>query len=83
MGGVMSEPTLTEILRRLDELSQDVKEIPLRVQEEFVRREVYASERTHLDDRVRRLESRSEWLVRTIGALVIGLIFGISIMLGK
>lgn len=79
----MSEPTLTEILRRLDELSQDVKEIPLRVQEEFVRREVYTSERTHLDDRVRRLESRSEWLVRTIGALVIGLVFGISIMLGK
>jgi hypothetical protein len=83
MVGAMSEPTLTEIMRRLDELSQDVKEIPLRVQEEFVRREVYVSERIHLDDRVRRLESRSEWIVRTVGALIIGAAFSAAIMLGK
>jgi len=73
-----SEPTLTEIMRRLDELSQDVKDIPIRVQEEFVRRETYMAERRHLDDRVTRLESRSEWIVRTVGALVIGLIVGAS-----
>jgi len=72
------EPTLTEIMRRLDELSQDVKDIPIRVQEEFVRRETYTAERRHLDDRVSRLESRSEWIVRTVGALVIGLIVGAS-----
>jgi len=83
MAGAMSEPTLAEIMRRLDELSQDVKEIPLRVQEEFVRREVYVSERIHLDDRVRRLESRSEWIVRTVGALIIGAAFSAAIMLGK
>ena len=72
------EPTLGEIMRRLDELSQDVKDLPLRVQEEFVRRETYTAERLHLDDRVSRLESRSEWIVRTVGALVIGLIVGAS-----
>jgi hypothetical protein len=72
------EPTLGEILRRLDELSQDVKDLPLRVQEEFVRRETYVAERLHLDDRVSRLESRSEWIVRTVGALVIGLVVGAS-----
>jgi hypothetical protein len=79
----MSEPSLTEIMRRLDQLSVDVKEIPLRVQEEFVRREVYLSERGHIEDRVNRLESRSEWIVRTVGALVIGAIFGAALILGK
>ena len=73
-----NEPTLSEIMRRLDELSKDVKDLPLRVQEEFVRRETYTAERLHLDDRVSRLESRSEWIVRTIGALVIGLIASAS-----
>ena len=72
------DPTLGEIMRRLDELAQDVKDIPLRVQEEFVRRETYTAERRHLDDRVSRLESRSEWIVRTVGALVVGLIAGAS-----
>jgi hypothetical protein len=72
------EPTLGEIMRRLDELAQDVKDLPLRVQEEFVRRETYVAERRHLDDRVSRLESRSEWIVRTVGALVIGLVVGAS-----
>lgn len=75
------DPSLGEIMRRLDELAQDVKDIPLRVQEEFVRRETYTAERRHFDDRISRLESRSEWIVRTIGALVIGLVVGASNLL--
>lgn len=71
--GVMSqsEPTLTEIMRRLDELAQDVKDIPKNVEAAFVRSEVYKAERQYLDDRVSRLESRSEWIVRLIGAILI------------
>lgn len=78
-----SEPTLGEIMRRLEELSLEVRSIPLRFEETFVRREVYRSEREHIADRVNRLESRSEWVVRTIGALVIGAVFGAALMLAK
>ena len=51
-----SEPTLAEIMRRLDELSADVKNIPVMVNDQFVRHEVY----------------RHEWMWRTIGVLIIG-----------
>ena len=81
MVGVMSqsEPTLTEIMRRLDELAQDVKDIPKNVEAAFVRSEVYKAERQYLDDRVSRLESRSEWIVRLIGAILMSGIITASI----
>ena len=63
-----SEPTLTEIMRRLDELAQDVKDIPKNVEAAFVRSEVYKAERQYLDDRVSRLESRSEWIICKLSA---------------
>ena len=74
-----SEPTLTEIMRRLDELAQDVKDIPKNVEAAFVRSEVYKAERQYLDDRVSRLESRSEWIVRLIGAILMSGIITASI----
>ena len=79
--GVMSlnEPTLTEIMRRLDELAQDVKDIPKQVEASFVRSEVYQAERRYLDDRVSRLESRSEWIIRLIGAILMSGIITASI----
>lgn len=75
------EPTLGEIMRRLEELSIEVKSIPLRFEEMFLLREVYKSDQRHLADRVDKLESRAEWIVRTVGALVIGLVFGIAVMI--
>lgn len=77
------EPSLSEILRRLDELALEVKSMPLRFEEMFVLREVYKSEQRHLDDRIEKLESRSEWIVRTVGVLVIALVFGAAVMIGK
>lgn len=70
-------------MRRLDELSIEVKSIPLRFEEMFVLREVYRSDKDHVFDRVSKLESRSEWIVRTVGALVIGVVFGVAMMMGK
>ena len=78
----MQEPTLGEIMRRIDELSLDVKSIPLRFEEMFVRREVYRSDQGHLDKRVTSLESRSEWVVRTIGGLVITAVLAVAFYIG-
>lgn len=72
------EPTLGEIMRRLDELSLEVKSIPLRFEESFIRRDVYRAdlERVqdslkNLNERIKQQESRYEWVVRTVGAIVI------------
>lgn len=83
MSEFRQEPSLSEILRRLDELALEVKSMPLRFEEMFVLREVYKSEQRHLDDRIQKLESRSEWIVRTVGAVVIAMIFGVAMMIGK
>ena len=72
------EPTLGEILRRLEEVSIEVKSIPLRIDETYVRRDVYNSDLAkteqamdHIVHRIEQMESRSEWVIRTVGALVI------------
>lgn len=65
-------------MRRLDELSLAVREIPIRIDEAYLRRDVHEAQMDrvtqsldHLLERLRRLESRSEWLVRTVGGLII------------
>lgn len=83
MSQLPHEPSLSEILRRLDELALEVKSMPLRFEEMFVLREVYRSEQRHVDDRISKLESRSEWIVRTVGGLVIALVFGVAVMVGQ
>jgi hypothetical protein len=82
------EPTLGEILRRLEELSFEVKSIPLRIDENYLRRDVYQADLSrveqamdHIIHRIEQMESRSEWVVRTVGALVITAIVGIAIYL--
>lgn len=70
----LNEPTLGEIARRLDELAQDVKDIPIRISQEFVRADLHRAETNHLNDRVKKLESRHEWIVRTVGGLIFAVI---------
>ena len=78
------EPTLGEIMRRLDDLSLAVREIPIRIDETYLRRDVHEAQMgkvtqslDHLLDRIKKLESRSEWVVRTVGALVIAAVIGL------
>jgi hypothetical protein len=82
------QPTLGEIMRRLDELSLEVKAIPLRFEESFIRRDVYRAdlERVQdnlksLTDRIHKEESRSEWIVRTVGALVIASVLALAFVI--
>ena len=67
-----SEPTLAEIMRRLDELSADVKNIPVMVNDQFVRHEVYKTQYEYIEKRLTNIEGRHEWMWRTIGVLIIG-----------
>jgi hypothetical protein len=84
------EVTLGEIMRRLDDLTTEVKQINTNIGETYVRRDVYSSDSARfqqametITDRVAKMESRSEWVVRTVGALIIGAIVGGSIYVGQ
>jgi hypothetical protein len=84
------EVTLGEIMRRLDDLTTEVKQINTNIGETYVRRDVYSSDSARfqqametITDRVAKMESRSEWVVRTVGALIIAAIVGGSIYVGQ
>ena len=75
------ERTLGEIGRALDALIVEVRDLPAKLEQTYVRQDVYSadktaasSERESLVRRVTALESRSEWVIRTVGALIIAAI---------
>jgi hypothetical protein len=75
------EVTLGEIMRRLDELSDGMKQLNNSIGETYVRRDVYSADSQkisvtydHMIQRLEKMESRSEWVVRTIGVILIGAI---------
>lgn len=81
------EPTLGELMRRLDEISLEVKSIPLRFEESFIRRDVYRADlervqenlRT-LTERIEKQEGRHEWVIRTVGALIIAAVLSLVLI---
>lgn len=82
------EPTLGEIMRRLDEMSLELKAIPLRFDETYVRREVARADHERfvqalnfLTTRLEKIESRSEWTIRTVGALIIAAVLSAAMMI--
>lgn len=84
------EPTLGEIMRRLDDLSSEVRQLNTNIGETYVRRDVYSSDTARFQqamesilDRVESMESRSEWVIRTVGALLISTIVGASVYVGQ
>ena len=88
----MSEefPTLGEVMRRLDELTIEVKQMNINISQTYLRKDVYESDTEritqameHITDRISKMESRSEWVVRTVGALFIATVVGASMYVGQ
>jgi len=84
------KPSLGEIMRRLDDLTMEVKQMNLNVSQTYLRKDVYESDTErisqameHITDRLAKMESRSEWVVRTVGGLMIATIVGASVYVGK
>lgn len=78
--------TLGEIMRRLDELSEGMKQLNISIGETYVRRDVYSADSQkisvtydHMVQRLEKMESRSEWVVRTVGAILIGAVITATI----
>jgi tetrahydromethanopterin S-methyltransferase subunit G len=84
------KPSLGEIMRRLDDLTMEVKQMNLNVSQTYLRKDVYESDSErfsqameHITDRLEKMESRSEWVVRTVGGLMIATIVGASVYVGQ
>lgn len=77
-------------MRRLDDLTMEVKQMNLNVGQTYLRKDVYDSDSErfaqameHITDRLEKMESRSEWVVRTVGALIFSTIVGASVYVGQ
>jgi len=84
------QPTLGEVMRRLDDLTMEVKQMNLNVGQTYLRKDVYDSDSErfsqameHITDRLEKMESRSEWVIRTVGALFIMSVVGASMYVGQ
>jgi tetrahydromethanopterin S-methyltransferase subunit G len=84
------KPSLGEIMRRLDDLTMEVKQMNLNVSQTYLRKDVYDSDSErvtqameHITDRLEKMESRSEWVIRTVGALFISTVVGASLYIGQ
>ena len=84
------KPSLGEIMRRLDDLTMEVKQMNLNVSQTYLRKDVYDSDTErisqameHITDRLEKMESRSEWVIRTVGALFIMSVVGASMYIGE
>ena len=77
-------------MRRLDDLTMEVKQMNLNVGQTYLRKDVYYSDSerisqamTHITDRLEKMESRSEWVIRTVGGLFIMSVVGASMYVGQ
>ena len=77
-------------MRRLDELTIEVKQMNINISQTYLRKDVYESDTErisqameHITDRLQKMESRSEWLIRTVGGLFIMSVVGASMYVGR
>ena len=77
-------------MRRLDELTIEVKQMNINISQTYLRKDVYESDTEritqamdHITDRIGKMESRSEWVIRTVGALFIATVVGASMYVGQ
>lgn len=83
-------PSLHDVTRRLDEIAERLEKLAARIESGYVRIDLFEAtkqlsetERGQLDVRLSKLESRSEWIVRTVGGIIIAAVLGLVIALSK
>lgn len=86
----MDGPTLAEVARRVDDVVSRFDRVITAFETQYVRFDVFVGfkeqqghVREVLEERLARLESRQEWLVRTIGAVVIAAVLGLVFAAGQ
>lgn len=74
----MEEPTLGEVMRRLDDTVNKLDALAVKIEESYVRQDVYQADfqasrnlLQTLIDRIKKMEDRFEWLVRAVAGILI------------
>jgi hypothetical protein len=85
----MSTPTIHEVARRVDDIVTRFDRVLMQFETQYVRFDVFVGYKEQQiagnaaqDDRIRKLEDRQEWLVRTVGAIVLAAVLGLVYSLG-
>jgi hypothetical protein len=75
LDAMQPEPTMWEVVRRLDELASGQKEIKESLDDKYVRKDVYEAEgetKEKISDNTKQrlgiLESRHEWMIRLVAS---------------
>jgi hypothetical protein len=86
----ISGPSLHDVTRRLDEIAERLEKLAARIESGYVRIDLFEAtkqlsetERGQLDIRLSKLENRSEWIVRTVGGIIIAAVLGLVIAASK
>ena len=82
--------SLREVSRRMDEVTGRMEALGTRMETTYVRFDLFEAskqlnetERMQLSNRLDKMESRSEWIVRTVGGLVIAAVLGVVIAMAR
>lgn len=63
---------------RFDKIAERIEEVLFRIEERYVSTDKH----TALSERVKKIEDRSEWLVRIVGAIVLAAVLSLVVVAG-
>lgn len=75
--------TLGEIGRLLDSTLTRIESLVTQLDATYLRKDLFNQRMEGIEDRLDKIESRGEWVVRTVGALVIAGIFSAVFVISK
>lgn len=83
-------PSPYELSRRMDDVATRLETIVVRFETQYLRTDVFEAykqglrnEMDALEDRVKKTEDRQDWMVKTVGAVVISGVVGMVFEVGK
>lgn len=84
------EYSVGELGRRLADITGRLEGLATRMETTYVRFDLFEAskqlsetERAQLDSRISKLEARSEWLIRTVGAMIIAALLGLVVTVSR
>jgi hypothetical protein len=79
----MTEPSLGELSRQVQGVLVRVENVVTKLEQQYVRNDIYRLWQQGIDERVKGLEDTNKWLVRLVLTFVVAGVLGASIVFGK
>lgn len=89
-GSASTGPSPYELGRRMDDVATRLETIVVRFETQYLRTDVFEAykqglnaEMLALDRRIKKTEDRQDWMVKTVGAVVVSGVVGLVFEVGK